>query len=124
VVIPLERLSEYNDGIERINIILSTQNKLVMIGRLLEYFASDMPELRALKAGEAPAAEESEESRAIFNAKIETAVDLLQQVRHRWQAILENMDALAIEHPLLWQDKLEAAPGEDETFFYLLQRRQ
>ena len=124
VVIPLERLSEYNDGIERINITLSTQNKLVMIGRLLEYFASDMPELRALKAGEAPAAEESEESRAIFNAKIETAVDLLQQVRHRWEAILANMDALAIEHPLLWQDKLAAAPAEDETFFKLLQRRQ
>lgn len=28
VVIPLERLSEYNDGIERINIIQSTRNKL------------------------------------------------------------------------------------------------
>ncbi|MDH3944776.1 MAG: FAD-binding oxidoreductase, partial [Anaerolineae bacterium] len=124
VVIPLERLAEYNDGIERINIILSTQNKLAMIDRLLEYFASDMPELRALKAGEAPAAEESEESRSIFNAKIEMAVDLLQQVGHRWEAILAHMDEPAIEHPLFWQDKLETAPAEDETFFRLLQRRQ
>ena len=94
MVIPLEGLAEYNDGIERINIILSTRNKLVMIGRLLEYFASDMPELRALKAGEAPAAEESEESKAIFSAKLDTAVDLLQQVRHRWQGILEKLDEL------------------------------
>ena len=124
VVIPLERLAEYNDGIERFNIELSTRNKLVMIDRLLEYFASDMPELRALKAGEAPAAEESEESKAIFSAKIETAVDLLQQVKHRWQGILEKLDELALEHPLLWQDKLEIAPAEDDSFFLLLQRRQ
>jgi len=124
VVIPLERLAEYNDGIERFNIELSTRNKLVMIDRLLEYFGSDMPELRALKAGEAPAAIESEESKAIFSAKIETAVDLLQQVKHRWQGILEKLDELALEHPLLWQDKLETAPAENDSFFLLLQRRE
>src|SRR6202040_112083 len=38
VVIPLERLGEYTDAIERINIELSIQNKLEMADELVRYF--------------------------------------------------------------------------------------
>ena len=38
VVIPLPRLGDYSDGIERINIELSIQNKLRLLDTLTEYF--------------------------------------------------------------------------------------
>ena len=39
VVIPLERLGEYTDAIERINIELSIRNKLELLGALEQYFS-------------------------------------------------------------------------------------
>ncbi|HID49415.1 MAG TPA: FAD-binding oxidoreductase, partial [Chromatiales bacterium] len=124
VVIPLERLADYNDGIERINIELSTRNKLKMIEALLAWFDSDMPELHPLLAGEVPETEANAESRAIIDAKIDTARELLRTVRRRWQGILEHMDDPALDYPLLWEGKLETAPEEGDTFFDLLLRRQ
>ncbi|PTB84144.1 FAD-linked oxidase, partial [Pseudidiomarina aestuarii] len=46
VVIPLERLSEYNDGIERINIIHSTKNKLRIVDAVLQFLSSQPKELK------------------------------------------------------------------------------
>ena len=43
VVIPLPRLAEYSDGIERINIELSIGNKLELLDALGDYFAGDLP---------------------------------------------------------------------------------
>src|SRR5205814_6447465 len=44
VVIPLERLGDYTDGIERINIELSMGNKLVLCDALARFFAGPVPE--------------------------------------------------------------------------------
>ncbi|MCP4043751.1 MAG: DUF3683 domain-containing protein, partial [Gammaproteobacteria bacterium] len=46
VVIPLERLGDYNDGLERINIEQSILNKLRIIDAVLEYLDGELPELR------------------------------------------------------------------------------
>src|SRR6058998_4036681 len=43
VVIPLERLGDYTDGIERINIELSIRNKLRLVSRLAEFFSGELP---------------------------------------------------------------------------------
>ncbi len=43
VVIPLERLGEYSDGIERINIELSIKNKLALCDALLPYLQGSLP---------------------------------------------------------------------------------
>ena len=44
VVIPLERLGDYSDGIERINIELSILNKLRMLDALRVFFTEgDLP---------------------------------------------------------------------------------
>jgi FAD/FMN-containing dehydrogenase len=43
VVIPLERLGDYTDGIERINIEFSIANKLKLAARLKELFAGELP---------------------------------------------------------------------------------
>jgi FAD/FMN-containing dehydrogenase/Fe-S oxidoreductase len=123
VVIPLSKLAEYNDGIERINIELSTRNKLRMIDAVLEYLDSDMPELHPIRAGEVPEAEESEESDAIIAAKKNAARELLHEVKRRWQKIMAYMDEPAAQHLELWQtpNGIEAEP--DDTLFKLLQRR-
>jgi FAD/FMN-containing dehydrogenase len=43
VVIPLPRMGDYCDGIERINIELSTQNKLALCDALSEFLKGDLP---------------------------------------------------------------------------------
>jgi len=77
VVIPLERLGEYTDAIERINIELSIRNKLDLLTALDEYFSGEGPSGDAADGDLARAAE---------------ARDLIARVRTRWQYLLENMD--------------------------------
>jgi FAD/FMN-containing dehydrogenase len=43
VVIPLPRMGEYCDGIERINIELSIRNKLSLCDALTEFLRGDLP---------------------------------------------------------------------------------
>ncbi len=78
VVIPLARLGEYTDAIERINIELSIRNKLELLSALEQYFSAaggllDSPDTEAPRRAE--------------------ALDLLARVRVRWQHLLGNMDA-------------------------------
>jgi FAD/FMN-containing dehydrogenase/Fe-S oxidoreductase len=78
VVIPLERLGEYTDAIERINIELSIRNKLDLLAALEDYFS----------LGQSPSdAADGESTRRI------EALDLLARVRPHWQYLLQNMDA-------------------------------
>jgi Fe-S oxidoreductase len=73
VVIPLERLGEYTDAIERINIELSIQNKLELAGELSRYFSAPGD-----TAGDA-------DRRA-------AARELIERVRARWLLLLESMN--------------------------------
>ncbi|MDY6945627.1 MAG: FAD/FMN-binding oxidoreductase [Pseudomonadota bacterium] len=43
VVIPLERMGDYTDAIERINIELSFANKIKMLGELRDFFDTELP---------------------------------------------------------------------------------
>jgi len=43
VVIPLDRLGDYSDGIERLNIELSIKNKLQLLAALAELLSGDLP---------------------------------------------------------------------------------
>jgi FAD/FMN-containing dehydrogenase/Fe-S oxidoreductase len=90
VVIPLERLDEYSAGIERINIEYSTRNKLAIVEAVLEFLSGD---LSALHSDEGFG--DSEENRAIVQAKQEAARELLQSRHARWSALLEQLDAPA-----------------------------
>ena len=77
VVIPLERLGEYTDAIERINIELSIGNKLQLLDSLEDYFAP---------AQDSDAMEELELGRRA------QARDMLTAVRARWIGLLTSMD--------------------------------
>ncbi|MEN9316528.1 MAG: hypothetical protein RIS35_2921, partial [Pseudomonadota bacterium] len=92
VVIPLPRMGEYTDGIERINIELSTRNKL----RLLD-------ELDALLAGEVPLGKledtdvDRQAARALMAEHIGQARDLIAQTQARWRFLLGEIDRPLVE---------------------------
>jgi FAD/FMN-containing dehydrogenase/Fe-S oxidoreductase len=76
VVIPLEKLGEYTDGVERINIEYSVQNKLELLAQLDEYFS-------------APLAVEDPE---LLGERAARARELVRRVQGRWRAIAADLD--------------------------------
>ena len=84
VVIPLPRLGDYSDGIERINIELSITNKLQLLDELQAFFAGDLP----LHQDEDTSADAE-----TVEAKRVLSLGLLDQLRTRWTTILNNLDA-------------------------------
>jgi len=86
VVIPLERLGDYTDGIERINIELSIGNKLALVDALDRFFSSPIPS--TLWGNDA----EAKPSPDRLEAKIDEARTVLATVRSRWRELLERID--------------------------------
>ena len=86
VVIPLERLGDYTDGIERINIELSIGNKLALVDALDRFFSSPIPS--TLWGDDA----EAKPSPDRLEAKIDEARTVLATVRSRWRELLERID--------------------------------
>ena len=118
VVIPLERLGEYNDGIERINIEQSIKNKLKMIDAVSGYISGDLPELRVT-----PEYESSEENDAILKSKKRTACEHIKEIKQQWTTILENLDQPAVDYTDLLGEEIQKTAGPGDTLLYLLQRR-
>jgi FAD/FMN-containing dehydrogenase/Fe-S oxidoreductase len=129
VVIPLNRMGEYTDGIERINIELSIQNKLAMLEQLIAFFGrGNLPLGKSEDAdGDQIPAEELLEDRN------NQANELLQAVQQRWRYLLDHLDqplaqakeqllALGLEklQPVL-EERLQRQP--DATVFSIVQDR-
>ncbi|MFN4324425.1 MAG: DUF3683 domain-containing protein [Azonexus sp.] len=83
VVIPLPRMGEYCDGIERINIELSTQNKLALCDALTEFLQGELP----LHAGDA-----NVDKDVLIGDRRQAALDYVASVRRRWAWLLANLD--------------------------------
>jgi len=83
VVIPLPRMGDYCDAIERINIELSIQNKLELCGRLKELLEGDLP----LRSGDA-----SLDKDVLLGDRRQSALDYVEAVRLRWEWLLDNLD--------------------------------
>ncbi|HEY5634979.1 MAG TPA: FAD-binding oxidoreductase, partial [Burkholderiaceae bacterium] len=97
VVIPLERMGEYTDGIERINIELSTRNKLRLLDELEgalradPHFAIvDAQASRARGEGEGEGGDRGEDE--LISEHLRQALALIAQVRARWQWLIDNVD--------------------------------
>ena len=84
VVIPLPRLADYSDGVERINIELSISNKLALLDRLNEFFQGNLPLFED---------EDTVADAAMTEDRRERAFALLDKVRARWQWLIDNLDA-------------------------------
>jgi Fe-S oxidoreductase len=86
VVIPLPRLGDYTDGIERINIELSIRNKLRLADEIAAFLAGPQAAQAWAPDSDVRPAQE------IVDTKIEEARDLLAATRARWQDLLDRMD--------------------------------
>ena len=87
VVIPLPRMGDYCDGIERINIELSLRNKIKLLDALDEFFAGELPlyyqDDAQLGYG------------TLLGNRPQQARELLAKVRKTWQWLLDNLDELS-----------------------------
>jgi Fe-S oxidoreductase len=88
VVIPLPRMAEYTDGIERINIELSLQNKLALADELEAFFTrGNLPLGKSDDASEIASAE-------LLEDRASQAAALVREVRALWRGWLDKVDTL------------------------------
>ncbi|MCA1979272.1 MAG: DUF3683 domain-containing protein, partial [Thiobacillus sp.] len=85
VVIPLPRLGDYTDGVERINIELSLANKIALADALAAFFAGPLPLLEDDDTVADP--DKVAEKQA-------QAQKLIATVRERWAGFLADLDAV------------------------------
>ncbi|MBP8778234.1 MAG: FAD/FMN-binding oxidoreductase [Alicycliphilus sp.] len=88
VVIPLPRMAEYTDGIERINIELSLRNKLALCDALRDFLArGDLP---LSQQGDA----QGIGADVMLGDRVAQAQALVAEVRALWQGWLDGVEAL------------------------------
>ncbi|OED11929.1 DUF3683 domain-containing protein [Burkholderia sp. A2] len=127
VVIPLNRMGEYTDGIERINIELSLKNKLQLVDALEAFFkGGNLPLGKTDDANEIPSAE-------LLEDRVQQALELLKRVRARWEFVRDRLDQPLREaqHYLVqlgyealaekFADRADEQPGA--TVFHITQDR-
>ena len=107
VVIPLPRMAEYTDGIERINIELSLRNKIALCDALDGFFAAGhLPLGKHDDASLIPSAE-------LLDDRVAQAQVLVAEVRALWQGWLSDVQGLFAQlqdHSLRasWKTQLRA----------------
>jgi FAD/FMN-containing dehydrogenase/Fe-S oxidoreductase len=88
VVIPLPRMAEYTDGIERINIELSLRNKIKLCNELDQF----------LSRGHLPLGKEDDNSESLsaelLQERVDQALAVVADVRDLWQGWLTQVEAL------------------------------
>ena len=88
VVIPLPRMAEYTDGIERINIELSLANKIKLCDALQAFLSKgNLPLGKAEDANDVPSPE-------MLGDRVAQALALVEQTRALWAGWLQNVDTL------------------------------
>ncbi|MDX8379750.1 MAG: DUF3683 domain-containing protein [Gallionella sp.] len=110
VVIPLPRMGDYCDGIERINIELSLTNKIKLLDALDEFFAGEMPLYYQddKQLGDAE----------LLGNRTQEAIQLLTEVRCRWTGLKDNLDRDCRQLPVA---NTATSPSPDGSVFEALQ---
>jgi FAD/FMN-containing dehydrogenase/Fe-S oxidoreductase len=129
VVIPLNRMGEYTDGIELINIELSIRNKLQLVGELRDFFAAGN-----LPLGKSEDAEGDDIPDAVMlEDRVVQASQLLEATQARWSYLLASLNkplaeakaellALGLDH-LADSFEQRLAKQPDATVFHVVQDR-
>ncbi|MCE3606687.1 FAD/FMN-binding oxidoreductase [Massilia sp. P8910] len=129
VVIPLNRMGEYTDGIERINIELSIKNKLQLTDELRAFFAAG--NLPVGKSDDASG--ESIGDEEMLGDRVQQATELLDAVHARWTWLLAELDqplagardalrAIGLDRlDVVFDERLAQQPGA--TLFDVVQDR-
>ena len=104
VVIPLPRMAEYTDGIERINIELSLRNKIKLCDELEAFFLKgNLPLGKAEDANLIPSAE-------LLEDRVAQALALIGDARTLWSGWFQNVESL---FPQLQDHSLRASWKND-----------
>ena len=119
VVIPLPRMGDYCDGIERFNIELSLSNKLKLCAALEEQLSGEL----TLRAYEAEIDKE-----ALIGERRDRAFTVLNKVRRRWEWLSKHLDLSLDEARHHFETLGVTLPASSEaqdaqTVFDLLQRQ-
>ena len=113
VVIPLPRMAEYTDGIERINIELSLRNKLKLCRELEDFLQKgNLPLGKQDDASDIPSAE-------LLEDRVAQALAVVREVRAQWQGWLTDVDALfpkLQDHTLRASWKTQIRPAFQNIF--------
>jgi FAD/FMN-containing dehydrogenase/Fe-S oxidoreductase len=104
VVIPLDRMGDYTDAIERINIELSFKNKLLLLDELANYFAG---EIEIGKVDDPDMANVPRDE--LIGDRQEQARQIVAAARARWAWLYEHLDT-AVEDALPSLDALGFQP--------------
>ncbi|AHF00598.1 FAD-linked oxidase [Thiomicrospira aerophila AL3] len=119
VVIPLPRLNEYNEGIERINIEMSLQNKVEIIDALEEYFNGEIKEYTLEDDFE----DSQGDPAAYFKTKVDATLAHLSNVKRKWQAFYDGLDKPAEQFLDLMDESARTLIRDNESLVKLILRR-
>ena len=86
VVIPLQRLADYSEGIERINIEHALSNKLAMLEQVRQLLDSSEAQVLVSIPGN-----DSDESAAIASSALQAARHMLDEVHATWGELFERL---------------------------------
>jgi FAD/FMN-containing dehydrogenase/Fe-S oxidoreductase len=129
VVIPLNRMGEYTDGIELINIELSIRNKLQLVGELRDFFAAGNLPLGKSEDAEGDDIPDAE----MLEDRVVQASQLLEATQARWSYLLASLNkplaeakaellALGLDN-LADSFEQRLAKQPDATVFHVVQDR-
>ncbi len=122
VVIPLERLGEYTDAIERINIELSIRNKLELVEALDDVSVGRRHRVHSRRQGSQPTPRLAADGAGLERRG--DALALLKGVRARWSYLLGAMDEpIERARPRLETVGVSVAEDAAGTLFERLQDR-
>ena len=109
VVIPLEQLGSYSDGIERINIELSIQNKLALCAAIIEYLQTKLPVDKL---------DTDLSSAELLGSRKQHALDYITGIQTRWTWLLNHLDTPLVDYLQQFPQKLEDnEPAGDQSCF-------
>ncbi|WP_040728067.1 DUF3683 domain-containing protein [Thiomicrorhabdus sp. Kp2] len=119
VVIPLDRLNEYNIEIEKINIEMSIKNKVDILNAYIEYFEGDIPEF-----SQEDDFEDISGPSKYFRGKVEETLEHFKTVKARWLGKLERLHSPASECLDLLPKESHGNVRDGDTLASLFLRRE
>jgi len=113
VVIPLDKLADYSESIERINIEQSISNKLSLLDEIEKHLIYKQNEFHLLN--------DDAETEALLKSKFDTAAEKLKEVQLRWQTLLTHLDDALVQHQaILLSSEKEIVSLDSKTIRALL----
>ena len=115
VVIPLDQLAAYSDGIEKINIRLSIENKLSILAAIKQYISLELPLKRTI---------EEEIGKDLFISRCLEANALIDRVVDKWSWLLQSLDHSVEEHIKIYPEDAVLLPegySREASVFSLIQ---